>query len=684
MLEHNAGITWFPEHIREGRFGNFLRDNIDWALSRERYWGTPLPLWKCEACSWKEAASSLADLRAKPGAAGFDRFEKAKAADAEIPDDLAIHKPYIDAVTFACPKCSSVMRRTPEVIDCWFDSGAMPFAQWGYPHVDGSKEKLAAALPADFISEAIDQTRGWFYSLLAISTMLPKELGFGLAPYRNCVVLGLVCDEKGFKMSKSKGNYVEPAEMLDKQGADAMRWYFLSANQPWTSVRFSGRNVAMANKDFLIKLRNVHQFFLIYARIDEFDPAAAGPPVANARASEWGERGGRRPVTERAPLDRWILSELALTVKAVRAGLESYDAYGAAQALSTFVESLSNWYLRRSRPRYWGAGKGAEMPADKSDAYWTLYESLVTASLLAAPFTPFAAEGLYQTLVRSAWPDTAPESVHLAEFPREGDFPEDARLSRAMALAREAAALGRAARAEAKIKVRQPLAEAAVVAPDAADAELLEEMSGVWAEELNVKRGHVERSDPPHVKFSVKPNFKSLGPRLGKKVKDLAKLLAKADGRAVREALRDGGSYEVDLVGEKVSLSAEDLDVRVEATAGHAAAAGANVLVVLDTEVSPELEAEGLARELVSIIQGFRKELDLPYEARISLWVVVPEELGAKINPHRRYIMQETLAGSFMAHCRDVVERNLAEVKADPARKRAMVGEYEVEVLIQP
>ena len=665
MLEHNSKINWFPEHIRDGRFGNFLRDNIDWALSRERYWGTPLPLWKCESCAWKEAVPSLADLSAKDGVEGLEVFETARAADPDIPEDLAVHKPYIDSVTFACPKCSSMMRRTPEVIDCWFDSGSMPFAQWGYPHVEGSEEKVAAALPADFISEAIDQTRGWFYSLLAISTMLPPELGFGMAPYKTCVVLGLVCDEKGFKMSKSKGNYVEPSAMLDKQGADAMRWYFLSANQPWTSVRFSERNVAMANKDFLIILRNVHQFFLIYARIDKFDPAALGSAVTNARASEWGDLAGRRPAGERSALDRWILSELAITVKAVRAGLESYDAYGAAQALSTFVESLSNWYLRRSRPRYWGPGKGAEMPVDKSDAYWTLYESLVTAALLAAPFTPFAAEDLYQTLVRSTWPGSAPQSVHLAEFPREGDFPADAKLSRAMVLAREASALGRAARAEAKIKVRQPLAETAVVAPDAEDAALLEEMADVWAEELNVKRGHVERSDPPHVKFTVKPNFKALGPRLGKKVKDLAKLLAKADGRAVREALRDGGTYAIDLAGDTVSLSADDLDVRVEATTGHAAAAGANVLVVLDTEVTPELELEGLAREIVSRVQAMRKDMDLAYEARIETYVSGSAKVTDALAAHSGYVMRETLTERLLDSAPDGAKRETATVDGE-------------------
>jgi len=665
MLEHNASIKWFPEHIRDGRFGNFLRDNIDWALSRERYWGTPLPLWKCESCAWKEAVSSLADLSGKDGVEGLEVFAKAREADPDIPEDLAVHKPYIDSVAFACPKCSSMMRRTPEVIDCWFDSGAMPFAQWGYPHVEGSAEKVASALPADFISEAIDQTRGWFYSLLAISTMLPPELGFGVAPYKTCVVLGLVCDEKGFKMSKSKGNYVEPSAMLDKQGADAMRWYFLSANQPWTSVRFSERNVAMANKDFLIKLRNVHQFFLIYARIDGFDPAAGGATVSNARASEWKGLAGRRPVGERSPLDRWILSELAITVKAVRAGLESYDAYGAAQALSTFVESLSNWYLRRSRPRYWGPGKGAEMSPDKSDAYWTLYESLVTAALLAAPFTPFAAEDLYQTLVRSAWPDSAPESVHLAEFPREGDFPEDARLSRAMALAREAATLGRAARAEAKIKVRQPLASAEVAASQPGDVSLLMDYQSYWKDELNVDEGHLITGEPEHVRFELKPNFKVLGPRLGPKVKQVAKALSALHGHKAMKDLRENGRLVVDVGGDSVELGPDDVDVRIAAEEGYAAAAGPRLLIILNTEITPELELRGLAREIVSRVQAMRKDMDLAYEARIETYVSGSGKVTDALAAHSDYVMRETLTERLVDAAPEGAKRETAAVDGE-------------------
>ena len=661
MLELNRTITWFPEHIQEGRFGNFLRDNIDWALSRERYWGTPLPVWKCERCSYTEAVSSLKEVYEKPGVEGADAFENAKQKEPELNEHLEIHKPYIDAVMYACPRCSGIMKRTPEVIDCWFDSGSMPFAQWGYPAVEGSDEMVKAALPADFISEAIDQTRGWFYSMLAISTMLPEGLGFGVAPYKNCVVLGLVCDDKGFKMSKSKGNYVEPKQILDAQGADAMRWYFLSANQPWTSVRFSDRNVAMANKDFLIKLRNVYSFFRIYAKIDAFDPASGGEGATSARPSTWGAREGRRDVSERAPLDRWILGELARTIQAARTNIEAYNPMRAAQALSEFVESLSNWYLRRSRPRFWARG----MEADKLDAYWTLYEALTTTALLVAPFTPFAAEEFYQVLVRTPWPETAPESVHLCEYPQPDEFATDETLSRSMALAREAAALGRAARADAKVKVRMPLSEAIVVAPDATDAKLMAGLTDIVSDELNVKTVAVAQKDPEQVKFQVKPNFRALGPTFGKKVKDLAKLLAKADGAGLRAQLaadgavtvcEDASSGELYLptadrpAGESPThaLSGDDLDIRASAQKGYAAASGLKLVVLLNTEITDNLRREGIARDFVSGVQNERKKRDLPYDGRITTYVVAPPQVVEAIRANEEYVKRETLADSIV------------------------------------
>jgi isoleucyl-tRNA synthetase len=660
MLELNRRIAWYPGHIREGRFGNFLKDNVDWALSRERYWGTPLPIWRCRSCGYTEAVASYEELAAKDEVEGLDAFDEAKRKDPSLDENLRVHKPYIDAVRYACPVCSSRAERVPEVIDCWFDSGAMPFAQWGYP--GAGREAFEAAFPADFISEAIDQTRGWFYSLLAISALL-----FDREPYRTCIVLGHVCDEKGFKMSKSKGNYVEPGEILDSQGADALRWYFLSANQPWTSVRFSQRAVQMAAKDFLVKLRNCFSFFKIYARIDGFDPADGGGPVTDARPSSWGDRAGRRPVAERAPLDRWILGELAATVAAVRDSMDRYDPYAASQALSAFVESLSNWYLRRSRSRFWGPGKGAGMSEDKLDAYWTLYEALVSTTLLVAPFTPFAAEELYQVLVRSAWPGSAPESVHLCEYPAVDDFPREGELARAMSLAREASALGRAARAQAKIKVRTPLSEATVVAPDAGDARLLAGLVDVVADELNVKQVAVASHDPPEVRFQVRPNFRVLGPRLGSKVKDVTAALATVDGATVRREMAISGEYALRVgkdrrTGKAIAFRGEDLpaspttpiecyklapgdlDVRAEAAEGYSATSGQRLVVLLDARIDERLRNEGRRRELVSLIQAVRKEMELPYESRISVRGTAPSQLVQAFKEDEDYIRNETLA----------------------------------------
>ena len=640
MLELNGRIGWFPGHIREGRFGNFLRDNVDWALSRERYWGTPLNLWRCERCGHIEAAEGLDWLRTRPGASGFELFEEARRRDPSLSEHLAIHKPYIDAVTYSCAKCGSTARRASEVLDCWFDSGSMPFAQWGYPARPGSRERFERAFPADFISEAIDQTRGWFYSLHAISTML-----FDAEAFKNCIVLGHVCDEKGAKMSKSKGNYVEPKSILDSQGADALRWYFLSGVQPWNSLRFSERAVAMASKDFLIKLRNVFQFFLIYARIDGFDPArGGGPGIASARPSTWGARAGRRPPAERSALDRWILGEIALTIRTVREALDAYDSYRASQALAELVEGLSNWYLRRSRNRFWGSG----LEQDKLDAYWTLFETMSTIALLVAPFTPFVAEEMYQRLVRAAWPASAPASVHLDEYPSPEEFPVDERLARGMALAREAAALGRAARAEAKLRVRMPLSEAIAVAPDSRDAELLAELAGIVSDELNAKRLWVARRDPKQVRFTVKPDYKRLGPRLGAKLRELEKVLASLDGAEVRKALRETGRLAVEISGERLELEREDLELRAEAAPGYAASSGQNLVVILNTELTEELRLEGLAREVVSRIQAMRKDMGLPYEARIETWIGGSERVREAVARNSAYVAGETLSARLL------------------------------------
>ena len=432
MLANNRLIHWLPEHIRDGRFGNFLESNVDWALSRERYWGTPLPIWVCEATGYMEAVGSYEELRQKPGAAGFEVWEKAKAANPALADHLRIHKPYIDAVTYDSPKAPGKrMRRVPDVIDCWFDSGAMPFAQWGYPHKDGSKEQFRGQFPADFISEAIDQTRGWFYSQLAISTLLFGEKPSRLRrlrsaeadtptcpyphPFRNCIVLGLMLGEDGQKMSKSKRNYREPREIFDRYGADALRWYFFSNQPPWTSIRYSEQAIKETIPEFLLRLWNVYSFFVIYANIDGFDPAAeitgnAGQLTPDVLAT------GRsyRPPRERGELDRWILSELNRTAAAVVQQMDQYDNFNACDQLIEFVDALSNWYVRRSRDRFWSS----EHDADKSDAYWTLYECLLTTAKLIAPMVPFLAEELWQNLAVAAFRSVGVSSASPAHFAR--------------------------------------------------------------------------------------------------------------------------------------------------------------------------------------------------------------------------------------------------------------------------
>ncbi|MGQ9651822.1 MAG: isoleucine--tRNA ligase, partial [Phycisphaerae bacterium] len=477
FLANNRKINWLPEHIRDGRFGNFLENNVDWALSRERFWGTPLPIWECEKTGKQEAIASYAELTAKPGVSGMDVWEKAKAANPELVDDLKVHKPYIDAVTYDSPFAPGArMRRVPEVIDCWFDSGAMPFAQWGYPHKPGSVELFKQRFPADFISEAIDQTRGWFYTLLAISTMLfgekngTQHSGLSAQPYphpfRNCIVLGLVCGEDGKKLSKSKRNYKEPTYIFDREGADAMRWSMLSGQAPWTGARFKEESIATDQREFLIKLYNVYSFFVIYANIDKWSPA-----------------GSKQSAGELGELDRWILAELNQTIADVRASMDRYENYPACRRLVGFVDGLSNWYVRRSRDRFWRSG----MDADKHTAYQTLWTCLSELSKVIAPFVPFFAESLYQNLVRSQFAE-APESVHLCDYPLPDEAAIDRTILDEMAVVREIASLGRSARMDAKIKVRQPLAVVEVVLADPSHRQWLEGHLPLIADELNVKR----------------------------------------------------------------------------------------------------------------------------------------------------------------------------------------------------
>ena len=635
MLEKNARINWCPAHIRDGRFGNFLRDNVDWALSRERYWGTPLNIWTCAECGKERAPASKAEIVSiNPRA--FDAFEERRARDPSLNEHFAVHKPFIDEVTFPC-ECGGEMKRAPEVIDCWFDSGAMPFAQFGWPHA--GKEEFKRAFPADFISEAIDQTRGWFYSLVAIGAVL-----FNREPFKNCIVLGLVCDERGEKMSKSKGNYLDPSVVLDSQGADALRWYFCSANQPWTFVRFSEKAVALAQKDFLVKLRNIYSFFSIYANIDGFEPGEEVNSVEEASPDELSGASTRRAVDERGTLDRWILSELSAATARVKESLDSYDIHSAAQALFGFADDLSNWYVRRSRDRFWKSVKDA----DKFDAYWTLYECMVAVSKLIAPFTPFYAEDLYGKLVRSQWKD-ARESVHMCGYPKADDFPVEEKLSRLMRQAREVASLGREARAKRTIRVRQPRLEAQVISTAMSTQELVVKVGELVADELNVKKLEFREDAGGLVSFEIKPNYRALGPKFGSRMPEITEALASLDANEVRAKVARGESVRISAAGEDIDLSPDELDIRVEPREGYTASASARTVVVLDTRITEELRLEGFARELVSKIQGMRRELDLPYEARIVTHLSGDEYVDEVLRSQGEYIRRETLTKRFVA-----------------------------------
>jgi len=667
LLANNRRIHWLPEHIRDGRFGNFLETNVDWALSRERYWGTPLPIWVCDQTGYAEAVASYEELLAKPGVRGTEAWEEAKRAHPELSEHLKVHKPYIDAVTYDSPKApGGRMRRVSEVIDCWFDSGAMPFAQWGYPHQEGSVEKVADQFPADFISEALDQTRGWFYSLVAISTLLfgkdPGEPGregsrsFGESatptvayphPFRNCVVLGLILGEDGAKMSKSKRNYREPQEIFDRYGADAMRWYFLANQPPWTAIRYHEAAIKESIPEFLLRLWNVYSFFVIYANIDRFDPAAAiRGDAGQLSPSVLAKAKGYRAPAERSELDRWILSELNRTAVEVVRAMDAYDNFAACGRLSQFVDALSNWYVRRSRDRFWAAGPSA----DKSDAYWTLYECLLSAAKLVAPFVPFLAESLWQNLAVAALGDEkigklrVAESVHLCDYPEGDAAAVDETLSRRMALVREIVSLGRSARMGAKLKVRQPIARVEVVLADPAHKAWLEAHAALIGEELNVKGVEFIDRAEQYITYTVLPDLKRLGPRLGRRLPELRKLLAETDPGQLLAALEAEGQVACTLAGEPVVLTAEDLQVRLAAKEGWAAAQGRSSVVVISTALTPELVAEGLAREVVHAIQNARKEMDLQYTDRIRVIAVTPsEELHSAIQSFEDYVRLETL-----------------------------------------
>jgi isoleucyl-tRNA synthetase len=667
MLDNNRHINWLPEHIKEGRMGNFLATNVDWALSRERFWGTPLPIWQCDTCNKQVAIANYEELTAKPGIAGTDVWEKAKAANPNLPDDLKVHKPYIDAVTFKCdrPNCAGTMRRVTEVIDCWYDSGAMPFAQWGYQGEGQKVEKLKGQrdsstlrpldsstqfheqFPADFISEALDQTRGWFYSQLAISTLVfdkptPR-------PFRNCIVLGLMLGEDGQKMSKSKRNYREPSEIFDKYGADALRWYFFATQPPWTTIRYSERAIRDSIPEFLLRLWHTYSFFVIYANIDGFEPST--------KSKAEGSTSRARPIKDRSELDRWILSELNRTAAAVVERMDAYDNYAASQRIIEFVDALSNWYVRRSRDRFWAEDKD---DPDKLDAYWTLYECLITTCKIIAPFVPFLAEAMWRNLAgggpqagggiqpaASGQQPAALESVHLTDFPTGDPAMIDEQLSAQMDLVREIASLGLSARMGAKLKVRQPMQKVEVILADRTQQTWLEGHIELLKKELNVKQVEFTQQADHYITYTVLPDLKRLGPRLGKKLPLVKNALAKADAAKLLAEMESAGSVALKLDDDSSeSLDREDLQVRLQAKPGWAAAQGKKYcVVVLATELTPDLVTEGVAREIVHSIQSARKDTGCEYTDRIEVGIVTnSEEIRRAVEQFADYIRGETLA----------------------------------------
>ena len=664
MLANNNCINWLPEHIQHGRFGNFLETNVDWALSRERYWGTPLPIWVCEETGKMEAIPSYAALLEKDGVQGTDVFENAKRNNPTMADDLRVHKPYVDAITYTSPFAPEArMHRVPEVIDCWYDSGAMPFAQWGWPHA--GDEEFQEQFPADFISEAIDQTRGWFYSQLAISTLLfgsGKTLSHTNSsqnqcthdyphPFKTCIVLGHMLGEDGQKMSKSKRNYREPNEIFDTYGADALRWFFLAGQPPWTSIRYNERSIRDSMSEFLLRLWNVYSFFIIYAEIDGFDPSSMLSDPGSLNHADLASAAGWRDVSHRSELDRWMLSELNATAQEMADKLDRYDHFGAAQRLLSLVDGVSNWFVRRSRDRFWAHGK-ADLSDhgndEKLDAYWTLYESLLTISRLAAPFVPFVTEAIWQNLARSPFSASVPESVHLTDFPDGNPSLIDPDLGRRMALVRDVSSLGRAARAAQKLKVRQPLSKVEVILSDSSSGDdiWLVEHAQLICEELNVKQFEICEEPERYITRSVLPDLKKLGPRLGKKLPQARNAIAAMDASHLLSELNRTGHARVSLSEtESIDITLDDVIVRTTAKDGWTAAESERAVVVISSQLTPELIAEGLVREVVHSVQSQRKKMDLDFTDRIDLSFATPSsELKTAIEQHLEFVAGETLA----------------------------------------
>ena len=592
LIENNNKINWYPDNIRTGRFGKFLENVIDWGISRDRYWGTPLPIWECE-CGHKECIGSIEELKNK----GIN-----------VPEDIELHKPYIDAVHLNCPECGKEMERVKEVIDCWFDSGSMPFAQLHYPFEN--KELFEQNYPAQFISEAVDQTRGWFYTLLAISTAV-----FDRNPFENCIVLGHVLDKKGLKMSKSKGNVVDPFEVLGSEGADATRWHFYTASAPWLPTRFSTDDVSEAGRKFLSTLWNVYSFYVLYADLDKFNPTEYADFVSDN------------------VMDKWIMSKLNTLVKDVDAKLNSYDITNAALAIEDFTDELSNWYVRRNRARYWSE----TLTDDKIGAYVTLYRVLTTLVKVAAPFVPFITEEIYQNLVVNLDPQ-AEESVHLCLWPEVDEKAIDKNLEAEMDLAYKIVKLGRSARNGANIKNRQPLSKM-LVSTDS----LPEYYGDIITDELNIKAVEFGADLSTHVNFEIKPNLPVLGRAYGKMIPQIRKEIGARNQMELAQTIQNGGVVTINIDGTEIELNKENLLVTMQGLEGYAFAGEGSIGVVLDTHISEELREEGHVREMISKIQNMRKESGFQVADKIKLYVADNEMLMNVIKKFADVIKRDTL-----------------------------------------
>ena len=597
LVRNNNTVNWIPESIGTGRFGNWLENIQDWGISRNRYWGTPLNIWECEGCGKQESIGSRAELAERSG----------NPEDAKV----ELHRPYIDAVTFTCPDCGKTMKRVPEVIDCWFDSGAMPFAQHHYPFEN--KDLFEKQFPAQFISEAVDQTRGWFYSLMAESTLL-----FNKAPYENVIVLGHVQDENGQKMSKSKGNAVDPFDALEKYGADAIRWYFYINSAPWLPNRFHGKAVQEGQRKFMGTLWNTYAFFVLYANIDNFDATKYTLDYDNL-----------------AVMDKWLLSRLNSTVQAVDDNLAAYKIPETARALQEFVDEMSNWYVRRCRDRFWAKG----MEQDKINAYMTLYTALVTIAKAAAPMIPFMTEDIYRNLVCSL-DASAPESVHLCDFPEVQKEHIDKKLEADMEVVLEAVVLGRACRNTANIKNRQPIGKMFVKA----DAALSQFYLDIIKDELNVKEAEITEDVSALTTYSFKPQLKTLGRRFGKNINAVREILAGLDGQAAMAELKEKGTLTIQVEGVDEALAEEDLLIEAAQMEGYVSDSDHGVTVVLDTNLTPELLEEGFVREVISKVQTMRKDAGFEVMDHIQLYVKDNDKVKDIVQKNEESLCSDVLA----------------------------------------